>query len=113
MTYPGPQEEDLEDERSVRGDQDYPGHPPAQPRHHNPHSQGVYHIPYQQRTNYNNGRDLNRMNNDDDGDKGIRRAPSFADRIREAEANPNASRQGNHQLWSYTDPNARMELRNR
>ena len=94
MSYPGPQDDDLADERSVRG-QDYTGHPPpaqiTQQQHYNHHSQGVYHVPYHPRSNYNNSRDLNRTNVNDEEDKGIRRAPSFADRLREAEANPNVN----------------------
>ena len=100
MSYPGPQDDDLEDERSVRGTNprdghDYPGHPPPQvapTHHHNPHSQGVYHVPHQHSSsNYNSGRDINRTHVIDDEDKGIRRAPSFADRLKEAEANKNVN----------------------
>ena len=90
MSYPGPQDDDLEDERH-----DFPGHPPPQvapTHHHNPNSQGVYHVPHQQSSsNYNSGRDINRTHVTDDEDKGIRRAPSFADRLREAEANKNVN----------------------
>ena len=90
MSYPGPQDDDLEDERH-----DFPGHPPPQvapTHHHNPHSQGVYHVPHQHSSsNYNSGRDINRTHVNADEDKGIRRAPSFADRLREAEANKNVN----------------------
>ena len=92
MAYPGPQEDiaDHDVDEDVRDDDKIP-------RHNNQEQHGVYHVPFQHLSQHQHQvqPQLHQQGHHQEGSlprfdgSGVRRAPSFAERIQHADNRPN------------------------
>jgi len=102
MAYPGPQNDlDADDDNFETANQNQ--------------GQGIYHVPFHHHQPQLNDQQVQlvQLPRHDGSDGGARRAPSFQERIQKADSNQNPLTNRENHLWSYTNPSAKMELRDR